>query len=167
MLARGQNPKWQPNSVVWAKYGKKPWWPSSVVHDRGGEVKICLLGVNEYGEVPRQSVKRYGERFEKYSRRCTTTSRVNLHIYEYGGTVYFVQYSYRAKLYLCTWCLVLAQVRVWVKIFYHSQARDRRRRCWDFISTEHFTDTVLRTSTAHAKMENLVHFAFLLDGSSF
>jgi hypothetical protein len=63
-------PQWRPGTIVWAKYGKQPNWPSAVEYDRGGEAKVKFLGLHSSGDVPRESLVRFAEGFQRYSRRC-------------------------------------------------------------------------------------------------
>eukprot|EP00935_MAST-01C_sp_MAST-1C-sp1_P000941 g941.t1 len=63
-------PQWRPRTIVWARYGKQPMWPSAVEFDRAGEAKVKFLGLHTYGDVPRESLVRFAEGFDRYSRRC-------------------------------------------------------------------------------------------------
>jgi hypothetical protein len=68
----GMYQNFHPGTVIWAKFGKYPWWPCTVEWSRGNDVMCSFLGTTRFGEVDRANVQWFLEGFEKYYLRCKT-----------------------------------------------------------------------------------------------
>jgi hypothetical protein len=75
----------EPNTIVWAKYGNHPYWPSRIVNETevkgkalkskssSSHVLICFFGTHNYAWVPRKCIKDYDKYYDEFSAKYNSS----------------------------------------------------------------------------------------------